>query len=69
MSDGSSYDEFPCSCGASLCRGHVRGTDWMRPDLQERYAGFFSPYLARRIGRVEAAGRLLINPHLGISAA
>lgn len=69
MSDGSSYDEFPCNCGTPLCRGHVRGTDWMRPDLQERYAGFFSPYLARRIERIETAARLLTSPHLGVSAA
>lgn len=55
MSDGSSYDEFPCACGTPLCRSHVRGTDWMRPELQLRYAGFFSPYLARRIERLAAA--------------
>jgi hypothetical protein len=28
----------------------VRGTDWKRPELQERYAGWFSSYLARKIG-------------------
>lgn len=55
MSDGSSYDEFPCACGSALCRGFVRGTDWMRPELQQRYAGFFSPYLARRIERQAGA--------------
>jgi hypothetical protein len=32
------------------CRGVVRGTDWKRPELQERYASWFSSYLARRIG-------------------
>ncbi len=69
MSDGSSYDEFPCSCGTSLCRGHVSGTDWMRLELQQRYAGFFSPYLARRIERIAAAARMLGGSHLGISAA
>jgi hypothetical protein len=49
MSDGSPYDEFPCSCGSVLCRERVTGNDWMRPELQQRYAGFFSPYLQRRI--------------------
>lgn len=49
MSDGSPYDEFACGCGAENCRKRVSGNDWMREDLQHRYAGFFSPYLQRRI--------------------
>ncbi|MEN9835173.1 MAG: hypothetical protein RL011_1366 [Pseudomonadota bacterium] len=48
MSDGSDYDEFSCSCGAETCRGIVTGRDWELPELQERYAGCFSPYLQRR---------------------
>ncbi|HYN75218.1 MAG TPA: SET domain-containing protein-lysine N-methyltransferase [Candidatus Limnocylindria bacterium] len=47
--DGTDYDEFVCACGAPTCRGTVTGRDWMSADLQERYAGWFSPYLARRI--------------------
>jgi hypothetical protein len=51
----------------------VRGTDWMRADLQQRYAGFFSPYLTRRIERIETAARLLTTTtshlDLGVSAA
>jgi hypothetical protein len=49
MCDGSSYDEFPCGCGAPNCRGYISGQDWSRPDLWEKYAGYFSPYLQRRI--------------------
>ena len=49
MSDGSSYDEFPCGCGAPQCRGRVSGDDWKRSDLWQRYVGYFSPYLQRRI--------------------
>jgi uncharacterized protein len=48
-SDGSDYDEFECSCGAANCRGKVTGEDWMLPELQRRYSGSFSPYLAKRI--------------------
>ena len=51
MSDGSDYDEFLCLCGSALCRGSVTGRDWRLPDLHARYAGWFSPYLARRIAR------------------
>ena len=38
-----------CKCGASTCRGTVTGKDWQRPDLQERYRGYFSAYLAKKI--------------------
>ncbi|MBA3874906.1 MAG: SET domain-containing protein-lysine N-methyltransferase [Anaerolineae bacterium] len=41
----------PCTCGSTLCRKHVTGNDWMRPELQKRYAGHFLPYIARRIMR------------------
>jgi hypothetical protein len=51
MSDGSPYDEFTCACGTPHCRGQVTAEDWRRPELQARYAGFFSPYLQRRIDR------------------
>lgn len=49
MSDGTPYDEFTCRCGAIHCRGRMTGNDWQRPELWRRYAGFFSPYLQRRI--------------------
>lgn len=49
MTDGSDYDEFHCGCGSGYCRGRVTGDDWKLPELWERYAGYFSPYLSRRI--------------------
>jgi len=49
MCDADDYDEFECLCGARLCRGKVTGNDWMARDLQDRYRGFFSTYLERRI--------------------
>lgn len=52
MSDGTDYDEFECDCGQPNCRHTVRGTDWQNPELWERYAGHFSPYLQRRIDRL-----------------
>ncbi len=45
MCDGSDYDEFDCSCGAANCRGRITGADWKRPELWEKYDGYFSPYL------------------------
>jgi SET domain-containing protein len=38
-----------CNCGAPKCRGTITGKDWQRPELQKRYAGYFSAYLARKI--------------------
>lgn len=49
MCDGSDYDEFDCTCGSPKCRGHITGEDWKRPELWQRYEGYFSPYLQRRI--------------------
>jgi len=53
MSDGSAYDEFECDCGTMLCRRRITGDDWRNPSLWERYAGYFSPYLAKRIAQVQ----------------
>jgi uncharacterized protein len=48
MTDDDDYS-VECKCGAPNCRGILTGKDWQRPELQKRYAGYFSPYLARRI--------------------
>lgn len=52
MSDGGPHDEFDCACGTPSCRHRITGNDWKRPELWERYAGHFSPYLQRRIDRL-----------------
>ena len=38
-----------CKCGSPNCRKILTGKDWQRPELQKRYAGYFSAYLARKI--------------------
>jgi uncharacterized protein len=55
MADGSPYDEFDCACGAPMCRSRISGDDWMLPELQDRYRGYFSPYLSRRIAALITA--------------
>lgn len=50
MADSTPYDEFDCACGAASCRGRVSAEDWRRPELRERYRGYFSAYLQRRMG-------------------
>ena len=49
MSDGGPYDEFECDCGNPTCRHKVTGNDWALPELWQKYEGYFSSYLARRI--------------------
>jgi hypothetical protein len=56
MSDGSPYDQFVCQCGAPECRGLVTGSDWSRPEFWDRYRGYFSPYLQRRIDSLLVQG-------------
>ena len=47
------FDSLPgrmtCRCGTTHCRGVITGDDWRRPELQVRYAGWFSRYLADRM--------------------
>jgi len=52
MTDSSPYDEFDCACGSPGCRGRITGDDWRDPALWDRYAGYFSPYIQRRIEQV-----------------
>jgi len=52
MTDDDDYS-VECNCGAPNCRKILTGKDWQRPDLQKRYAGYFSAYLARKIARRE----------------
>jgi hypothetical protein len=50
MTDDDDYST-ECRCGALSCRKTVTGKDWQRPELQRKYAGYFSAYLARRIAQ------------------
>jgi hypothetical protein len=59
MTDGNSYGEFECKCGSPLCRKHITGNDWRDRTLWERYAGYFSPYLQRRIELLKTKPRKL----------
>lgn len=45
-----------CHCGVANCRGTITGRDWQRPELQRRYAGYFSAYLREKMeGRYNTA--------------
>jgi SET domain-containing protein len=51
ITDDDDYS-IKCNCGAANCRGTLTGKDWQRPDVQKRYTGYFSAYLAEKIARL-----------------
>lgn len=44
--------ETKCHCRSNNCRGVITGKDWQKPELQKKYAGYFSAYLAEKIARL-----------------
>ena len=42
---GPSMTPFDCSCGTACCRGVIRGTDYQRPELIQRYGDHVSDYI------------------------
>src|SRR5215831_9385021 len=41
--------EMPCACGQPGCRRVITGKDWMKPELQQKYRGWFCWFLQRKI--------------------
>jgi uncharacterized protein len=50
--------EMECKCGSQNCRGIVTGKDWMKKELQERYKGWFSWFLQRKIEALSSNSQL-----------
>lgn len=48
-SEEEGWEDMECLCGTPSCRKVVGGNDWKLPELQERYKGYFSPYVQRLI--------------------
>lgn len=40
---------FECRCNANECRKTITGKDWAKEELQEKYKGYFSEYIQRKI--------------------
>ena len=56
MIDGDPAVRMACACGAPDCRKVITGDDWRLPELQRRYAGYFSRYLHDRFVALERNG-------------
>jgi hypothetical protein len=41
--------EMECRCRSQTCRQLITGLDWRKPELQEKYDGYFSWFIQRRI--------------------
>jgi SET domain-containing protein len=54
--DDGNY-ELPCRCGSANCRGTVTGKDWMKKELQAKYAGWFCWFLQRKIDALLSSRR------------
>lgn len=52
MTDCDDY-VLTCNCGAPNCRQTITGKDWQTAELQKKYAGYFSAYLAEKIRRLD----------------
>ena len=48
MTDDEPY-EMQCNCGAPTCRRVLTGLDWMKKEIQQRYDGYFSWFIQRRV--------------------
>jgi hypothetical protein len=55
MNDDDDYS-VECNCGVPGCRKILTDKDWQRLDLQKRYIGYFSSYLARKIALLDIRG-------------
>ncbi|NPV77960.1 MAG: SET domain-containing protein-lysine N-methyltransferase [Anaerolineae bacterium] len=67
MTDSSDYDEFECHCGAPNCRKRITGNDWRIHELHQKYAGYFSTYLERKITSLYQQKTLSYQPPMWVT--
>ena len=53
MSESSDY-QMDCLCGKPNCRKTITGDDWKIPELQQKYKGYFSEYLQKKIDQLKS---------------
>lgn len=51
MSESTPFS-LVCECGAAQCRKKITGEDWKIPELQQKYKGYFSEYLQKKIDAI-----------------
>jgi hypothetical protein len=48
-SESTSFFTMQCLCGQPNCRGVITEDDWQRPELQQRYNGYFQWFLQEKL--------------------
>jgi uncharacterized protein len=51
--DAAQAYRLKCECGSPLCRGEITTEDWQKPELQEKYAGYFQYFLQEKIAALK----------------
>lgn len=51
--DDADY-EIDCNCGSAHCRKKITGKDWTKKELQEKYKGYFSWYIQKKIDELSS---------------
>lgn len=59
----ATYWKMSCHCGSPLCREEVAENDWLRPELQARYDGWFAWHLQTKLDAAKSS--TLANPNSG----
>jgi uncharacterized protein len=49
---GADPTPMTCNCQNTACRGEITASDWQIPALQEKYKGYFSPFVQARIDQL-----------------
>eukprot|EP00741_Cyanophora_paradoxa_P022584 tig00000248_g21809.t1 len=47
------FNPLKCLCGSPNCRKLITADDWRNPELQAAYGEYFSPYVRRKISRLQ----------------
>jgi len=46
--DPEAFPEFECECGSQYCRGRIKYSDYLLPELQQRYSGRFLSFVRNK---------------------
>jgi SET domain-containing protein len=65
MTDADFAYSFHCACGVKNCRGVITTSDWKIPALQQKYKGYFSWYIQKKIeAMAETRGKQRVKHNL-----
>jgi hypothetical protein len=51
------WEPMECQCGAPTCRALITANDWQRPELWDRYEGYWSPHVQKLVNEIRSKTR------------